>query len=462
MTIGPRFDDLKRRVKCQLDIKLLIAAVLLSGPAAGHATEYLYDEKAAPESADELETPFENAIEPEVEEVQTRWRILGRILRDKGPFWRDSRLSFNSRTYLFDRDFEDSMAAEALATGGELSFQSGLWKEVLRFATSWYGSFGIDAPVDKDGTQLLGAGQADLSLLGKLHVDLDFGGISARLYRQDLGIPYLNRQDSRMIPNIHEGYVVKREGAHLDFLIGHVTKMKKRNSEDYVAMSEVAGVSGSDNGATIVGALWEPSDLMDIGAMSLYTQDLFNTFYIETSWRRHIGEILSWQTALQYTDQRSVGRKLLGDFSTWNYGIRGAFGYRNAILKLSYSRTGDGAKIRSPYGGRPGFSSMMLLDFDFANQESFTASLSYNFNRIGIDGLSSQIKFAKGVDALTVSTGLPAPDQEELDMTIDYRPRSGPLAGIWARIRYGKTHTKNTSLDVRDFRVILNYEMSFQ
>jgi len=298
-------------------------------------------------------------------------------------------------------------------------------------------------------------------VLGKAYLQLDFESFAARLYRQDFNLPYLNRHDSRMIPNTHEGYIIVRPGdtREVGFVVGQITKMKPRYSSEFISMGDVAGVSGSNAATSLLGIRFRPSDNLDIGAMSLLTNNLFNTTYVETNWRRGLNEFWALQLSAQYSDQRSTGRDRLGEFSTSARGVRAAFSYRNAILTLARTVTDEGAGIRSPFGGRPGYNSLMLFDFDRAGERASRVGLSFHFGRIGIPGLSIQLNRARGRQAVDPISGLVLADEEETDLTIDFRPPRGLLQGLWIRFRRAEGDRGDPTADRKDNRIIVNYDL---
>jgi hypothetical protein len=434
-----------------------LAALLLSSAIRpSHAQEYLRDETVAPESADEIAGSAIDIAEPE----RVR-RPIRRLLQDSGPLWRDSQFDFDLRGYDFVREDELSTLSEAFAIGGELSFRSGRYKDRLSFGASWFTSQGVDAPADKDGTGLLGSGQTDISVLGKAYVRVDFSGLLTRLYRQDFDLPYLNREDSRMIPNTHEAYILARSDDEQgpDFLVGHVTRMKTRTSERFIDMGQIAGVDGSSAGTSILGLRLRPRQSLELSGMALLTHDIFDTVYVEASWRREMTDDWAMNVAAQYSDQESTGKSLVGVFSTNSKGVRAAISYRNGIVTLARTETAGGAAIRSPFGGRPGFNSLMLFDFDRAGERATRLGVSYNFRRAGVPSLSLEINRALGKGAIDSATSLRLPDENETDLTIDYRPTSGPLGGLWVRYRIANGGRGSPTADRSDRRLILNYEL---
>ena len=224
-------------------------------------------------------------------------------------------------------------------------------------------------------------------------------------------------------------------------------------------MAEAAGVAGGTAGTTIAGLKYS-TEGFEIGGLNAYTHDAFNIAHGEANWARTISDNLAVTLSAQYSDQRSVGRQDLGDFSTHTYGVRFGGSFRNASFTLAYTKTDEGAAIRSPFGGRPGFNSMMILDFDRAGEEGRRISLSFHFGRAGLPGLSLQTNFGRGRNAIDAITGLPLSDDKEDDVTIDYRPPQGKLEGLWIRLRTADVNRMDPATDRNDVRLIINYDFA--
>jgi len=259
-----------------------------------------------------------------------------------------------------------------------------------------------------------------------------------------------------MIPNTHEGYVVRSSSEQLQFVAGYISKMKKRNSERFISMAEIAGVNGSDTGTSVAAANYSFPSGITAGALVQHTNDLFTTTYTETSFSQSFSENWGMQLAAQHTDQRSSGSEKLGRFQTYSWGLRSKFSYRGAILTAAYTKTGDDAAIRKPYGGTPGYTSSMLFDFDRAGERAWRLGLSQNFAPIGVPGISLAVNYTNGHDALS-NTGSPLRDEDEFDVTVDFRPQQGLLEGLWLRVRYGDGDRGEDTDNRRDLRLILSF-----
>jgi outer membrane porin, OprD family len=86
-------------------------------------------------------------------------------------------------------------------------------------------------------------------VLGQAWAKLKIGPGVATLFRQALQLPFINGNDSRMIPNTFEAYqfeAVASEDFRLNF--GYVTHMKSRTSASFEPMSNVAGAPQVNRG----------------------------------------------------------------------------------------------------------------------------------------------------------------------------------------------------------------------
>lgn len=263
-----------------------------------------------------------------------------------------------------------------------------------------------------------------------------------------------------MIPNTFEAYGVVREGASLDFLASYVSKIKRRNREDFINMGEAAGVEDSDSGTVLLGILWKPPAIgFEWGATLQHTEDIFRVVYTEANWTKTVYG-LGMRASAQYTHQKSTGLGLLGKFKTNAKGVKLSTSYKNAVLSVSYTKTGDGARIRSPFGGRPGYTSSMLRNFDRAGEKAWRASLSYHFHAIGLPDWSANVMYMQGTGGLSDFIFDELKDNREVDYTLDYKPDHGRWQGLWFRVRYAHVREDGRGEVANQLRIILNYSIS--
>jgi len=298
-------------------------------------------------------------------------------------------------------------------------FRSGQWKDFFRVHTEVFTSQKLYGDVDRDGAQLLREKQKELTVLGTAYAQFDYKKTRMRLGRQDFSLPYVNRNYSRMIPNTFEAVAVTSKRGKFEGIGGYVDKIKKRDSGSFVSMSKAAGVTGdSDEGMAMAGVQFRANDNLDLGILNFYTFNVFNIFYSEINYTKPLKDKNAFKLSAQFTDERSVGDELLSSspFQTQVLSVEGRYGFKDAILRAAYSATSERGTITSPYGGYPGYISLMKSDFNRAGEQAWMVGLTYNFSRIGLDGLSMNTKYASGYNAETRADGSLRGDEQEFEM----------------------------------------------
>jgi hypothetical protein len=425
-----------------------------------NAAEYRAAEVTAPRSVDDIDGTLSNVSNQILFYRGPVVRAIDDWRKSKGPYLRDGYVQFNFRTMDFRTDIIDITQINAWAAPGEIAYRSGKWRDFLTVGASVYGSYELSGNENAGGSGMLQLNGDNITTLGQAYLEFNWKGLVGRAYRQTLDIPYLNKNDSRMIPNTFEAYGLAREGTSLDLIVGYVNKIKLRNSDDFISMGEAAGVEGDDTGTRLFGVLWKPPETgFDWGVTVQRTPDVLQLVYTEANWKR---TYKGWGllAAAQYTHQKGIGQDLLGDFKTNARGVRFSTSYRDAVLGVAFTKTDDGATIDSPFGGRPGYTSSMLRNFDRANEKAFRLSLSYHFDLIGLPDWSANIRYTKGKNALDEDSLLLLGDNREVDYTLDYKPESGRWRGLWFRVRYAQLREDGQGRVANQLRIILNYSFS--
>jgi hypothetical protein len=321
---------------------VVCAAFVPFGISLAQTPEYLASEEPIPTTLEETRSATEGiAIDPDsrpLEWMLQRRRYLPElrklIPRTDEPFFDDAVYHIAPRAYYRYRDDGDGRKSEAFAAGGEFGVKTGYLGEVLRFGFTGYTSQNVYGPSDRAGSGLLAPVQESYTVLGEAYADINTEWGHATLYRQRLDIPYLNASDVRMTPNTFEAYNIHSTAIpNAAAAIGHVQRIKFRNSSDFEHLSEHAGAEGSERGITVAGARYDFTDKTLVGLVAEYGWDTFHTTYFEAEHYREITGDLSLKTGLQFTDQRSVGDELLGRFDAQHVGYKLSLGYQSLIIQ---------------------------------------------------------------------------------------------------------------------------------
>jgi hypothetical protein len=439
-------------------LALLLALLLASLPAL--ASESELEDRPPPSDVEEAGEPLRGAFR-RVARGAPLLPGLARRLRDLPPFLRDTQLGFHWRTFYFDRRKRDGRHAEALASGGWLAYHSGWWRE--RVAAEWklFTSQKLYGPDRRDGTLLLRPGQNAYTVGAAVaNLKLRHEVTTAVLYRQELDLPFVNREDSRLTPNTFQGAALLHRGERVGVAAGYLTHMKRRNDDDFESMSEVAGGEGGGRGMLFAGARVAPAEDFSLGAIDYWVEDTLNTVYAEASGLWKLGRGVSLKLEAQLTDQRSVGAKKLGSgsYDAQRLGGRLSLGWGGWILRLAGSTTDAERAIVSPWGSDPSYLSLMQEDFRRAGEDAWLVGLSSDFSETLLPGLTAALNLARGTGARNPD-GSSARAIGEVDLTLDYRIKQGMFRGLWLRLRGSIVDDDAASRTSNDLRVILNYDV---
>ena len=449
-----------RRISRHRQVSLAVYVCLLKLTALDAiANEEVLATEPHPDNATDLQGPLHSGFGERPEAPDSIFPRLTEWLNQQSEPVKSTAFGYDFRTYYFDRRDSATSKSVAWTAGGQLTYTSGWWRN-LALSANYYMSEEFDAPSDKPGSGLLQSNNDNINVLGELNLRLripnDNGDMQVRLGRQRLDLPFINKQDIRAVPASHEGITLVRRDSDLDFIVGHLTKFKNYDSDEFLYMSEAAGAPGTDDGVALIGARASVFDNFTVGAINYFGENTFDTFYAEGEYNSTLGSEIDLRVSAQYTHQTSTGNELIGDFSTDTSGLRVALGWRDFVFKVAGTLTSDNFAVQSPWGGTPSYNSVQRLDFDRAGEKSYSFGMSYNVGR-WVQGLSGFITLVTGRDAVVAGTTSSLPDRNEYDITLDYKPPGEFWRGLWIRVRANYIDTAGDGEQVREYRAIVNF-----
>ena len=437
---------------------MTVALVLMLGgiaPALGQASPDVPQTNSTEQGAteiDQIDLSNPEPMEP----------IAPSASQDTPAFFRDSKFSAQLRSFYFDRDKYDNSTSEAWALGGSLSYQSGYLADFFRIGATGYTSQPLYAPDDRDGTLLLKPGQEGYAVLGQLYGEFKFTDkIFAAIGAKSYNTPYINANDVRMTPNTFEGATtygtIGGDDGDPSFRFGggYISKIKQKNDDEFVPMSEAAGAPNVDRGVYVAGGNYIVGNFT-IGAAEYYSEDIINIFYTESKYAFQLGDGVKLNLAAQYSDQQSTGNNLLTGkpFSADQWGVKSDLAIGPTLLTLAYTDTGSGDTMRAPWSGYVGYTSVQVKDFFRASEQAVMFRGLYDFSSVGANGLSAYALYVHG-------SGVKAPNynEDETDFNLQYAFKSGALRGISLRLRYAYIEQRGGGdPNINDLRFIVNYD----
>jgi hypothetical protein len=433
-----------------------LALALFAAPSAV-AQERELEDAPPPSSIYEIEAPIDRSY-PEPETRRSVFPWINRQRQSLPAFFADTHVYLRYRSYYLRQDRSSGRLSEAWAMGGSVYYHSGWLEDFFAAELEGFTSQPIIAHADRNGTRLLREPDPKgLSVLGVANGKLRYRDLVLTGYRQKLDLPYLNRQDNRMIPNSFEAAKLAWEGEPLRFAAGYTWKFKPRDDDDFDPLSHQLGVS-KDRGAAFGTVLWDVSEDFSIGGSGFVVPDVLATVYAETHYDLPLTDSVGLRLDAQFTHQQTVGQQLFAGspFDTWNFGLRTSASWRDAVVRLAFSITDDDHRIESPYGSNPAYINLMQRTFTQRDEKALLVSLSYDFSRLGIEGLSAIVNFAQSWDGVVAGA---RGDARTVDFTADYRVGRGWFDSLWLRLRASWIDVESAPQDGTDIRVILRYEL---
>ncbi len=379
------------------------------------------------------------------------------------PFERDRVNTLHLRTFYQDRTFDGLDDRENWAGGGWLNVVGSYFDQSFKLAATMYTSQKLYADQDKDETGALKFRHNGYSQLGEIYTSFNLDKVAAQVGRYEVNVPYINKHDIRMTPQTFQGaqgVVQPLEG--WDIGVGVLTHIKRRTREGFDSLYEAAGLD--ENEDVIVGAsVYELEEGTYFGVYAMHAPDYHDGLYLEASKRFNLGLDRHIQISGQYTRQDSEGDELDGDFEVNHYGARITWQDGWYSGSLAYTDYPEEDRLRSPWGGIPGYTSVLISDFDRPEESAWLLGGTVNFDSLGARGLSVN---AKAILGDTPDCGVSAsPDRDEYNVNINYRPKSF-LDGLLLQLRFGWVNFDDTcdgeeGADIEEVRFVTNYAFDF-
>ena len=380
------------------------------------------------------------------------------------PFFEDQHWELHLRSYLLDRNTDNAADKQALAVGGWLSWTSGYWRDLIQFSATAYASQKVVGDDNKDGTGLLQDGQKSYGGFSNIYAKVKLGANAMlRLGRFEINAPYINKGDIRMIPNSFQGAgFTHKFNEQWDIGTTYITRIKDRTSTDFEKAYDHSDIDG-DDGVAAVGVRYHDAAGHDGGIYGYYAPDALEMVYAEYNHHLDLSEDARLVLSAQYTHQSSDGDELGGDFSGDHYGSKLLWETPVANVTFAYTLY-DGDKIRSNWGSVPGYTSVMINDFNRRGEKGYLLGIDKDLAVWGLPGWHMGTNLTTG--NTDDSGGDASPDQSEWNLNIKYTVQQGPLNGLSVFFRHVQVNQKNSTgardaKDISAVRIITNYNIRF-
>jgi hypothetical protein len=369
---------------------------------------------------------------------------------------------FTQRNKTTGDDFDN--IKESFALGGWLKYETPWLMDHFGGGAALYGTMPISGELNQrkqGGTGLLDpANNEGFAVLGEAYLKARYSETEARVWRQRLETPFINSNDSRMLPQSYEAYGFKSSDIDtVQASLYWVDKDKARDSEVFEPMTKMAGLDGTDGGVLMAGVDWTPVDDYPTRFWNYYAPDLDNTFFTELKYLFGDPQGVAYELLFQGVDQRSVGEQRAGNYSTGEAGLMGTLKYAGISLNVGGSIVDDSYGIRNSWGNYPFFNNLMSYAFNRAGEKTLLLGVGYDFSRVGFKGFKADVKAGFGD---TPDSGRNAsPDRNEYDLNT-YYDFDGELKGLSLLGRFSYQDADGDLGGKDGFQVRLRLQYNFQ
>lgn len=379
----------------------------------------------------------------------------------KGAF-KEGHVTGKSRTYYFERDYDDSNTRQDIATGGMFYYTTGELKGV-NLGIAFYTGQGMGLNNDdRDVYGLLAkdtnGNHENFTVVGESYIKAVFQDTTLKLGRQELELPWVNTDDNRLTPQSTNAYtIINNSIPELELFFSHITRMRGKASESFVSMTEYAELS-ADKPMSAIGTTYKGVKDLDIQAWDFFGHDFINNLYLKAIYSREMEGLFKWHLIAQHLKQNDIGDSVGGSVDTYMYGIEGGIETHGLEISLVGSSIGDDDVIY-PWG-HDFLVSAVVCDLYQAEGKGWRAVLVYDCSEIDVPGLIAKVAYAH---FNTPDQGNNAsPDTNETDFDLRYKFK-GYLEGMGIRTRYGIID-QDESLggeDYTDLRIQFTYDFEF-
>jgi hypothetical protein len=376
--------------------------------------------------------------------------ILASAADDLVSAFKEGKLDGRIRAQYFNTDWDNNGAtgkngtdANGLAVGGSLiyktaplyGFSAGAGLYTTQNPGGWTdANDGATATTSKDlfsrdvtrpsGAPVSATYGNGYAVLAQAYLQYEIAKTKAKAGRMLMSNPWINPNDTKMIPIAVEGYeAVSNDILNTTIQLDYADKIKERGMTYFGSMADTGdtpdkiaayysthygttqGTHGDAPGVAILGVKNKSIDNLELQAWGMHWNDIVDQATLEANYALEAGDaILSFGGRYIIQKDKGAGNIILpktnnfdGDNSvdTSLFALRTAIKYRAAKFTLATSHTASSGDLIAPWRGFPtdGYTrSMTQTDWN-ANTRAYKGQLDYDCNAL-VSGMSTMLSYA--------------------------------------------------------------------
>ncbi|MEH6490609.1 OprD family porin [Halopseudomonas sp.] len=373
-----------------------------------------------------------------------------------------------NRTVYFNRDFRDGVDGNGIgkreesATSFLMNFESGYTQGPIGFGADVVASMGIklDSGRGRSGTGLLPQ-EDDLSAPGEyseIRGAVKMAILDDTVLRYGVHFPenpVAAYDDARLLPSHYEGYSITNNS--IDALFVEAGRLTDRG--EMASSSETDGAIREGEDLTYVGGTYTFTDNLSATLYGAEAEDFYDRYFLGADWTLPLGDALSLNTNFAYYDTSDENGSDGEEVDNQAASLAFTLGAGHHAFGVAYQQMSGDAGYYYTDGDIFLANSIQYLDFNAKDEKSYQARYDYDFEGLGIPGLSFMTRYIAGTDIDTTATGTQRDSRWERDSELKYTVQNGSLEGLNIRWR-NATIRQDAAIDggdVDENRLIVGY-----
>lgn len=374
-----------------------------------------------------------------------------------------TKISGEFRNLFFQRNFTDNTVdCEDLAVGGKIRFETG---DIRRFSVgfSFYTAQGMGLNDDDNDVYGLLAKDSNgnhksYAALGEAYLLAEFNDTTVKIGRQEMYTPWINYHDIRTTPQSFEAVTLNNTGiSGLQIVLSHVNRIKKRTETTFQSMSLAAGAA-QEEPVTAGGMIFTGIEGIKLQVWDYYAHHMWNDVYVRADCTVKMKNGVCLFANARNLKRDDTGDGAIGSIDTYMFGLQGGLEIHGAKFSLAYGQNGRQPVLR-PWGHDLAVSIQVHVA-DRAEETAWNPGFTYDFSRIGLEGLVGGVTYA--VFDAPDSGPNASPDRDEINFNVLY-DCSRWISGLSLQLRYAIIDEDETlgGEDFNDLRFCLRYLFDF-
>lgn len=394
--------------------------------------------------------------------------LAGNVMAEGEGFVEGASATLYNRTVYFNRDFRDGVDSndigkrEESATSMLMNFESGFTQGPIGFGADVVASMGIklDSGRGRSGTGLLpreadGSAPAEYS---EIRGAAKMAILDDTILRYGVHYPenpVAAYDDARLLPSHYQGYSITNNSIDGLFVeAGRLTDRSEMNSA-----SETDGAIREDEDLTYLGGTYTFTDNLSATLYGAEAEDFYDRYFVGADWTLPLSDALSLNTNFAFYDTSDENNADGQEVDNQAASLAFTLGAGHHAFGVAYQQMEGDAGYYYTDGDIFLANSIQYLDFNAKDEKSYQARYDYDFEGLGIPGLSFMTRYITGTDIDTVSTGTQRDSRWERDSELKYTVQNGTLEGLNVRWR-NATIRQDAAIDggdVDENRLIVGY-----